>query len=187
MRDEKWEMWSIVNTIFTLLLWSSINRGVLPLCTYLRWKEKNTKAPPLPLYSNYVCLYSLCSCVLSAKETWFLTCIFTLATRTRSESRCELLPLSQNIKSCWLLLITFDRSSYSKNLWKYYLICYDMFYHHVYFKYIIIIFTLSIFLNKTSSQMWSTKVNKTLYSGTEGVRTFEDSGYQWAWYASGYS
>jgi hypothetical protein len=30
-----------------------------------------------------------------------------------------LLPPSQNIRTCWLLLVTFDCSSYSKNLWKY--------------------------------------------------------------------
>ena len=31
----------------------------------------------------------------------------------------KLLPPSQNITICWLLLITFDHSSYLKNLWKY--------------------------------------------------------------------
>jgi hypothetical protein len=58
---EKWEMWSRVNTIFTLLFCSSINRGALPLCTYIQWKgcftplyrypvkENNTRAPLLPL------------------------------------------------------------------------------------------------------------------------------------------
>ena len=52
-----------------------------------------------------------------------------------------LLPPSQNISIYRLSRFTFDHSSYSKNLWKYYLFCYDMFYHHIYFKYIIIVFT----------------------------------------------
>jgi hypothetical protein len=38
-----------------------------------------------------------------------------------------------------------DHLSYSKKLWKYYLFCYDMFYHHIYFNYIIIIFTFHNF------------------------------------------
>jgi hypothetical protein len=54
-----------------------------------------------------------------------------------------LLPLSLNISIRWLLLVVFNHSSYSKNLWKYYLFCYDMFYHYTYFKYFIIIFTFS--------------------------------------------
>jgi hypothetical protein len=52
---------------------------------------------------------------------------------------CLLLPPSQNICTCWLLRFTFDHSSYSKKLWKCYLFCYEMFYHRIYFKYIIIV------------------------------------------------
>jgi hypothetical protein len=55
----------------------------------------------------------------------------------------DVLPPSQNICTCWLLRFTFDHSSYTKKLWKCYLFCYDMFYHCIYFKYIIIIFVFS--------------------------------------------
>ena len=50
---------------------------------------------------------------------------------------------SQNISICWLLPIMFDHSSYSKNLRKYYLFCYDKFYYHIYLKYILIVFIFS--------------------------------------------
>jgi hypothetical protein len=78
--------------------------------------------------------------------------------------------LSLNVSIRCLLQFTFDHSSYSKNLWIYYLFCYDMFYHHIYFKYIIIIFTYSqIFLNKTSGQTCITEIGECLYLETEGV------------------
>ena len=77
---------------------------------------------------------------------------------------------SQNISIYRLSRFMFDHSSYSKNLWKYYLFCYDMFYHRIYFKYIIIVFTFFInFLNKTNGQTWIAEVDKCLYFGTEGV------------------
>ena len=69
----------------------------------------------------------------------------------------QILPPSQNINICWLLLIMFDYSSCSK----YYLFCYDIFYHHIYLKYMLIVFIFfSIFLNKMNGQIWSAEVNK---------------------------
>jgi hypothetical protein len=63
-----------------------------------------------------------------------------------------------------------------KRIWIYCLFCYDMFYHHIYFEYIIIAFTFLQFFEKTTGQMWSAKVNKELYFGTERVLFM--SGYQ---------
>ena len=77
---------------------------------------------------------------------------------------------SQNISICWLLPIMFDHSSYSKNLRKYYLFCYDKFYYHIYLKYILIVFIFfSIFFNKKNGQTWSAEVKIYLYFGTEVV------------------
>jgi hypothetical protein len=43
-----------------------------------------------------------------------------------------------------------------------------MFFHHIYLKYIIIVFRIFInFLNKTTGQTWQVKVDKFLYFGTE--------------------
>jgi hypothetical protein len=113
--------------------------------------------------------------------------------RTANSRICRT-PPSQNICTCWWVLrFTFDHSSYSKKLWKCYLFCYDMFYHRIHFKYIIIIFVFSqilyfyIFANtlvlyfrkncenviyfvKMNSQMWSVKIKGCKYFGTEGVR-----------------
>ena len=54
-----------------------------------------------------------------------------------------LLPPSQNISIYRLPRFTFHHSSYSKNLWKYYLFCYDMFYYRIYLEYILIVFIFS--------------------------------------------
>jgi hypothetical protein len=56
-----------------------------------------------------------------------------------------LLPPSQNICTFWLRRFIFDHSSYLKKIVNYYLFCYDMFYHLIYFRYIIIVFTFSQF------------------------------------------
>jgi hypothetical protein len=57
-----------------------------------------------------------------------------------------------------------------KKLWKYYLFCSDMFYHRMYFKYIIIILPFSqFFLNKMNGQTCITKIEECLCLGTEGV------------------
>jgi hypothetical protein len=45
-----------------------------------------------------------------------------------------------------------------------------MFYHRIYFKYIIITLTLSqIFLNKTNGQSYITEIDEYLYLGTDEV------------------
>jgi hypothetical protein len=81
-----------------------------------------------------------------------------------------ILPLSLKISICWLFLMTFDYSSYSKNLWKYYLFCYDMFYHRIYFKCNIIIFIFSeIFWIRQMIKRASQKSGECLYLVTEEV------------------
>ena len=86
--------------------------------------------------------------------------------------QCNYLVLhsSQNINIYRLPRFMFDHSFYSKNLWKYYLFCYDMFYHCIYLKSILIVFIFSqLFLSKANGQTWSAEVNKCLYFGTEVV------------------
>jgi hypothetical protein len=80
-------------------------------------------------------------CCLSHESWSWRPAVHVVSVAWRTES--ELLPSSQNNCTCWLLLFTFDHSSYLKTLWKYYLFCYYMFYHHIYFKYIIIVFTFA--------------------------------------------
>jgi hypothetical protein len=44
-------------------------------------------------------------------------------------------------------------------------ICYDMVYHRIYFKYIIIVFYIfTIFLNKTNDQTCAAEIEECLYS-----------------------
>ena len=91
----------------------------------------------LLLFDHWICLFDHWICVVISS-----TCISSKSCRTVIvEPNCRVLLLSQNISICWLLLIIFDHSSCSKNLRKYYLFCYDMFYHRIYLKHTSIVFS----------------------------------------------